>query len=415
MTSSDRGQGHTDAGSQARVLFVDDEPNILQSLRRALRTRAGSWQLRFASSAAEALQLLEREPCDVIAADLQMPGMDGATLLATVQTRWPAMLRIITSGSCERQHVVAAVKVAHQFLAKPYTVCALEDVVDRALRLRDLLQEPSLTGLVSGLEHLPVLPENYAKLTAALRDTSQSLQDIGRLIQQDVALTAKILQIVNSAFFALPRRVATPTEAVLYLGIDVLQSVVLATELFGKEGRADIDRAHVQQLWAYSGSVAERTRVIGTVLGCSRSTKDSAFVAGLMHDLGALILMENRCSEYRASRAAIARGELATAVEQRMFGGTHAEIGGYLLGTWGLADDVVTSVAYHHRPRTAGEPALGALTLLHLADCVRVGRPDAEQPELDLDYLDRLGIRKLLPDLHAALSAHSAQAVAAAK
>lgn len=138
-----------------RILFVDDEPNILQGLRRTLHAAARDWDLRFALSGAEALQLLAEQPCDVIATDLQMPGMDGAALLSEVKRRWPSTLRIITSGSCEQGQVVKAVGTAHQYLSKPYDTGTLKQTIERSLRQRTLLGDSALARFVSGINHQP--------------------------------------------------------------------------------------------------------------------------------------------------------------------------------------------------------------------------------------------------------------------
>jgi HD-like signal output (HDOD) protein len=383
-----------------RILFVDDEPNILQSLRRALRGNACRWEMRFAASAGEALQALAAEPFDVVATDLQMPGVDGIQLLASVQARWPGMLRIIMSGTCELQCAAGAARVAHQFLSKPYTTIALEQAVDRAMRLRHVLQDEAIAGLVSGLDRLPALPDNYARLAAALRDASKSLQEIGGLVQADAGLTAKVLQVVNSAFFALPRRVTSPAEAALFLGVDALQSLVLATDVFGEIDGGDGAASHVEALWRHSMEVAGRARVVGRVLGCPRQTTENAFLAALMHEIGALILFQNRRSEYLACVADVAAGSEVTGVERRLFGTTRARVGAYLLATWGLADDVVTSVAFHAQPSASVDRDLSALTVLHLAHGVLA---DAGTPGLDHEYLDAVGASAHVIEVRSAL------------
>lgn len=382
-----------------RVLFVDDEPNILQSLRRALHGHTGKWQMRFVGKASEALEVLTREPFDVVVSDLQMPGMDGIQLLSTVQTRWPALLRIISSGSCERHSAVEAARVAHQFLAKPYTTSTLEDTVDRAIRLRHLLQDDALAQLVSGLDRLPTLPDNYTRLTEALRDPSRSLQQIGELVAADAALTAKVLQVVNSAFFALPRRVTSAGEAALFLGIEVLQALVLATDTFGALDADDDVAAHVRELWSHSMEIAARTRVVGKALGATRQAVDGAFMAGLMHEIGGLILCQNRRDDYLAWQAAVAAGDDSDGVDQRIFGTTRARIAAYLLGTWGLPDEVVGAVAFHRQPAAGNEQGLGPLAVLHLAH----GLSPGGRRGLDQGYVDRLGLGARLDHVERAI------------
>jgi HD-like signal output (HDOD) protein len=384
------------AATMIRILFVDDESNILQALRRALRTTSGKWETHFAGSAAEALQTLAGETFDVIVADLEMPATNGLQLLAAVQARWPSMLRVLTTGSCEWQSAVNAVRVAHQLLSKPYTTATLEATIDRAMRLRDLLQDAALANLLSGLDRLPTLPHNYARLTEALRDPSRSLQDIGKLIQADAGLTAKVLQLVNSAFFGLPRRVASPAEAVSFLGTEVLQSLVLATESFAASNGNSGAAAHVEELWSHSLDVASRARDVGAVLGCPREIIENAFVAGLMHEVGSLILFQNRLAQYLACQGEVAVGGNRQAIERRTFGTTSARLAAYVLATWGLPDEVVLAVAFHGLPSESRQQKVDALAVLHLAHGTL---PTAADHALDLRYIDALGLLRHMPAL----------------
>jgi HD-like signal output (HDOD) protein len=371
-----------------RILFVDDEINILHGLRRALRSAAGKWDVRFAASASEATAALATQPFDVIVSDLEMPGTDGVQLLAAVQKRWPSLLRVLTTGSGDWRHTVVATSVAHQFLAKPYTTAVLEEVVDRTMRMRQMLHEPALVGLVERLDHLPSLPGNYARLTTALRDPARSMQEIGTLVEADVGLTARVLQLVNSAVFALPRRVTSPGEAALFLGIDVLQSLVLATEVFGvfEHGEA---AALVQRLWAHSVDVAARARTLGRTLGCSRKAVDEAFLAGLMHEIGGLILFQQRPCDYLACREEIVCGADANEVEQRCFGTTAARLAAYVLANWGLPEEVVVAIAFHAAPAQQPQRQLDALALVHFAHA-SVSPPRC--PGFDRDYLAAVGL-----------------------
>ena len=118
-----------------RILFVDDQQQVLDSLRDALRPQRHEWEMLFATSGADALAELERAPCDVVVSDMRMPGMDGAALLGHVEHSHPAAIRIVLSGSTEREVVMRAAAVAHRLLAKPCDVEELVRVVTRSCAL----------------------------------------------------------------------------------------------------------------------------------------------------------------------------------------------------------------------------------------------------------------------------------------
>lgn len=389
-----------------RILFVDDEPNVLQGLRRALRQRAGAWDIAYAGSAAEALGLLEQRPFDVVATDLQMPGIDGIALLGQVKRRWPTALRIVLSGNSEERGALRTVHEAHQYLAKPCDVAVLTKVVDRAMRLRALVTDPGLAEFVSGIQHLPTLPDLYARIHAALQDESRSVREIGDLITQDVALSTKVLQVVNSAFFALPRRVSSPGDAAVVLGIDVLRSIVLGEELFTSMDDGLGEAAGMGQLWQHSLRVACCTRVLAKELGCGKPVADAAFLAGIVHEVGRLIFVLNRPDEYLAcKRACDARPGDVLAIERSQLGTLHELACAYLLGTWGLPDDVVMAVAWHRRPRESGVAAVDALCLLHLADALTPCAATPGSGGIDLDWLTALGIAGRVNELTGVLAA----------
>jgi len=215
-----------------KVLFVDDEAPVLKNLERTLAAQKNSWELGFAPDGAAALAVLESTPLDVIVSDLRMPKMDGAALLKAVCDRFPSVVRIILADRSEMEEALRAVPVAHQFLAKPCDVATLRVSIERATSLSDLLGNKLLAGLVGSVQDLPVLPRTYMELSRALSNPNVPLPNIVKIVEQDVSISAKILQLVNSAFFGLPREITTLHTAVSFLGMQMLQNLVLSAEVF---------------------------------------------------------------------------------------------------------------------------------------------------------------------------------------
>jgi len=155
-----------------RILFVDDEPNVLQGLQRMLRPLRDEWEMTFVSSGAEALQRLAQAPFDVIVSDMRMPNMDGAQLLTEVMQRHPEVIRIVLSGQANQEVVMKAVGPTHQYLAKPCDPESLKALVSQTSALRGLLTDATLKGLVASMKSLPSLPpasvEDSIKVTALL-------------------------------------------------------------------------------------------------------------------------------------------------------------------------------------------------------------------------------------------------------
>ncbi|GIX49667.1 MAG: signal transduction protein [Candidatus Tectimicrobiota bacterium] len=384
-----------------RVLFVDDEPNVLQALRRMLHTMRQEWEMAFASSGEEALRLLAEQPFDVIVSDMRMPGMDGVQLLTRVMEQYPGIVRIVLSGHSDRDMILRSVKPAHQYLAKPCDAERLKATVARACALRELLADQALQRLVSGVKTLPSLPTLYTEVIAAIQAPDSSLEEVGQIIEQDMAMSAKILQLVNSAFFGLRRHVASPTQAVCLLGLNTVQALVLSVQIFAHFDQAVLRRLALDTLWQHSLATSVCAKQIAADLASDRTTVDHAFMAGLLHDVGQLLLAANVPEAYGRALALAHEASLPLwEAEQAVFGATHAEVGAYLLGLWGLPDAIVEAVAYHHRPAACLHQAFSPLAAVHVADAL-VREAEAgggEDTGLNPQYVAALGLAERLAE-----------------
>jgi CheY-like chemotaxis protein len=220
-----------------RVLFVDDEENLREGLRRMSYLLRGEWEMAFAESGAQALALLSKAPFDVIVSDMRMPGMDGARLLDEVRQRYPQMVRLILSGHSDREMILRAVGPSHQYLAKPCDIETLLATLTRAYALRELLMNEDLRRIITAMQTLPSRPAVYAAVVEAVQSPSVSLEKIGELIQRDIGMTAKILQLVNSAFFGLQRPMSSPVQAVRLLGLETVQALILSGQIFERSAQ----------------------------------------------------------------------------------------------------------------------------------------------------------------------------------
>jgi HD-like signal output (HDOD) protein len=341
------------------VLFVDDEPAVLSGLRRMLHPMRAEWRMTFVTSANEALGVLASDPADVIIADMRMPGVDGATLLTEIRRRWPDTVRIILSGYADDQAALRSVAVAHQFLSKPCDPESLSATVRSACQMRDRLADPQLRRLVGGIGALPSSPNSFTSITEALGARDASAESVAPLIAQDPGAAAKLLQLVNSAFFGLAKSVVALEEAAAYLGLSKVRDIVLAqgaSELF-RYGSPELAWV-VQEIARHSVTVAERARELAPA-----DVAGTAFVAGLLHDVGRLALASVAGGSYLPIWRERHTGADLVAVEQARLSATHAEVGGYLLRLWGLPAAIVEPVARHCDPLApdAEDPVVAAV------------------------------------------------------
>jgi len=384
------------------ALFVDDEPNILSGLKRMLRIMRQEMDFYFAESGREALDLLATQHIDVIVSDMRMPGMDGATLLSTVQEKYPHIIRIMLTGHADEEAILRTVGVVHQFLAKPADPDNLKAVLLRACALQDLMKNDSLKSLVTSIGKLPSLPSVFAELQRKLMNPDCAIGDVAAIIEKDMAMTAKVLQLVNSAFFGLYKNIDSPIRAVNLLGLDTVKTLVLGVGVFAELKTKPSDIFSVSALWSHSMATSACAKKIAVAEIDDKQSIDTVFIAGMMHDVGKLLLFSSLHDPY-VSAVAMAREQNLSLceAERKVFNSDHGDVGSYLMGLWGFPGGVVEAIAFHHRLETYPEPSLSPAVIVHAADVIAyqlypessVGVP----PVLNSGYLEQAGLADKYP------------------
>jgi putative nucleotidyltransferase with HDIG domain len=383
------------------VLFVDDEPFILDGLRRMLRPLRHDWDLQFAPGGPEALALMANQPFAVVISDMRMPGMNGAQLLQEVQKRHPLTIRVILSGHADQELVTQCVGVAHQYLAKPCDAETLKATLDTLRAMAGPEVTPEVRRLVGTLERLPALPGLYRDLQAALRREDTGPAEVGAIIQQDPAMTAQILKLVNSAFFGLRRSIGTAQEAASYLGLDTIRTLVLAHGVFGAQAPFACRSLSLEDLWTHSLAVATHAATLAKTEGKPRAFQDTCFAGGILHDLGLLVFangMPERCDEL--ARRVQAEGLQLADLEGEVFGCTHGEVGAYLLGLWGLPPALVAILREHHGQGLSSGCPFTPSVAVWAADVIAGHsgiHPLFETEDADFTTLAGLGFAERLP------------------
>src|SRR4029077_9251492 len=351
--------------------------------------------MQFVLSGEQALAALEQQRFDLVVSDVRMPGMDGGQLLTLVKQRSPPSVRIIVSGYSDPVEAVRLTSLAHQFVAKPCDGGEVKTICDACFHLKNLPGQESLRKVVGRIGKLPAMPKTYGLLQTALAQPSVTAAEIGDIVNADAAIASKVLQITNSAFFRLRKPMVRIKDAVTYLGFATVRNLVLSAEIFSKwqpsTGLSDVDPEQLQMH-------AQCTAAACKALAGGRASADDAWLAGLLHDIGYWILIQECPQELaRALQAARAEALPLLECERRITGATHAEIGAYLLGLWGLSYAVVEAVALHHTPKAVtphGYDLVGALALAHAlvdpANAYAIVPPAQPDRSVDADYLASL-------------------------
>ncbi|GAA0503413.1 two-component system response regulator [Paractinoplanes deccanensis] len=331
------------------VMFVDDEPRILDGLRRMLRTERTRWDISFAPGGAEALEAMRDRPCDVVVTDFRMPGMDGGDLLNEVRSRYPGTARVILSGQTGEDNVLRVVALSHQFLSKPTSREQLVQTVDRLLAAQAASGDDSARRDASIVQSLPSAPAILPELIRALDAEDSSAGSIAAVVERDPAAAAKVLQLANSSASMVGQQISNVSQAVALLGPPTVRGLVLMHDVVRSLDPAGLLPARwIQELSDHS----VRTSHLARLLAGGAPWEHEAFTAGLLHEVGQLVLASSRGDGYPAVLAVWADGgapEPATldAAETSAFGTCHSEAGANLLQLWGLPAQVVSAVAEH--------------------------------------------------------------------
>jgi HD-like signal output (HDOD) protein/CheY-like chemotaxis protein len=385
-----------------RILFVDDESNILDGIRRLLHADRKRWDMEFAIGGEAALRACEAGRFDVVVSDMRMPGMDGATLLGHIRDLYPSTARLILSGFADVKLATRSVAVAYRVLSKPCSGPELQATIERVCTLQDIFCTPELRRIIGTIGELPSLSRTYSALAQAVNDPAASLASVAEIVEQDVAMSAKILQLVNSAFFGLAQKVTNIQSAVAYLGMNTIQNLALASDTF----RVFVPDARIPKDFCETiQQNSQRVALIARALPMDRGVRDVTVIAALLHDVGKLVLASKMPDEFCAVLSRMQEhGCVQFEAEEQLLGISHAEVGAYLLGLWGINSLTVEAIAHHHHPDRIPHSGFDSSAAVYVANLlaheIDIHPSDLYGKELsepDRTCLETLGVLKQFP------------------
>lgn len=380
---------------RVKVLFVDDEPRILDGIRRLLYPLRQEFDAAFAGGGEEALLRIEADDYDAVVTDMRMPGVDGLALLTQVRERWPGMLRVVLSGHSDLEAMVRTAGVAHRYLSKPCTIDELRAATGPSIAWLRLLRQPALKSVLSGVDAVPSLPDSYWELMRAIDSPSVSVETLGDIVSRDIGMTSKLLHVCNSALFGSRRNIVSPAEAVAYLGTGIIRSLAVVVHVFQSfDGRSTT--LSLKDLWQESLECSEMALYIAKSLKPgNKQFQDMTRSAALLRDVGRLVLACRMPTVYSETVEMSRRNkEFLFQAEQQVFGVCHAGAGACLLALWGLPEPIIEAVAHHHAPSETSSEEITPLTGVHLATgLVAEAHPDPScAAPLDEAYLRRVRV-----------------------
>ena len=328
------------------ILLVDADSQAAGEFREAL---GHQWEITSVADGKAALARMKQQAYDVVVASLDLPGLDGPQLLNRIRTQYPDTLRVIAAPNADSERVVKRMLGAHQFLTKPFDRATLKNIIEQALTLDAWVPNENVRKLISRVRSFPTIPSLYLEILAALRSPDATTEQIGALLARDMAMMTKLLQVLNSAYFGLPRRISDPAEVVGILGFETVKSMVMAVKLLGHYDRLKPIQFSIDRLWRHSTEVAQSAKQLALKETGDQTLADTAFTAGLMHDVGKVVLAVNFDEQYHGAHSLARKRQLPLwEIETEIFGANHGEIGAYLLGLWGMPPELLEEIGRAH-------------------------------------------------------------------
>lgn len=332
-----------------RILLVDNEPQVLRGVCRTIDSEAEEWEVETASSALDALSILEEEPFDIVVSDMKMSHMDGADFLETVAKRFPKVLRIIFAGHADQESVIRAIRPMHQYLSKPCDPDLLIEVIRRAELFQATVASTEILCAIGRDDCLGTMPGILHEINEEIDSEKSDANSLYEVVSKDPAVCAKILHLANSAIFGLKQPVSDVAHGIAIIGVEMTRAIAIALSVVAKKNSQLAMRA--SSIFDHSFRVATIGHDLATEAGLEYPMVKQIYSVGLLHDIGKLVLLNTFTDRYRVvENTAATRAIPVVDAEMEEFSATHAGVGAFLLDMWGLPSELVQSVGCHHSP-----------------------------------------------------------------
>jgi HD-like signal output (HDOD) protein len=384
-----------------RILFFASDPSEREGIRTNLAAVESGWETFVAGTFEEAVASILAQPVDAIVADHQAEELTAAELLNWAIEHFPKAARLLLAEASEREPLLRIVLAPHHFLTKPVSPEVLRGTIESALLLDGAMPSEVLLTLASRIKVFPPLPTLYFRVMNELKSPDFSAQTVGEIVARDLAMTTRLLQVINSGFYSLPRRITDLTEAVNLLGQEAVKSLIIGIHLFLQHEHIKPLYFSISQLWRHSTAVAQGARLITRMETGDPARADEAYTAGLLHDIGKLVLANNFEAQYnKVQKAARETRRPLWEVETEEFGVNHGELGAFILGRWGMPVALLEATALHHQPGRLDRREFSVLTAVHIANAFEHEQHSAQEGSvastLDQPYLESLHLTGLI-------------------
>jgi HD-like signal output (HDOD) protein len=384
------------------IYLVDDEPVLLDMLAEYLAKACSDWRVERFTSPTQALEATAKSQPNIVISDFSMPEMTGTVFLEHIREKAPHTVRFLVSGYANPKQMGNKLSAAHQYLAKPYTLADIRSKIVKALAALGRFKNPEICGTVLSIRTLPAMPSIYYELIRALEDPESSYNEVVDILAKDAVISAKILQMANSPLFRenSVAQIIDLLQAITVLGTERIKAAVLSHQVFGNYTQVP-EYFHPGSLQQHRWDTANGAFQIAQRMDLTEDQIRDAYVAGLMHDMGRLVLLDNFAATYRATcQRALAEKRPLTSVEEETFKMSQADVVGFLVSLWGMRDRISNAIIYQEKPWEAPTPdAVKTATAVYLSHMkAHKGRRSEkfQQPEPNMEFLESQDVAQMI-------------------
>lgn len=388
------------------ILLAVTEPQMLVDINQAL---GPAWEATSVANEAEALEQFEKRSFDALLVDFNLGSPDASELLNQAFQKNPKTVRFLSAYEADLALVAAKVNGTPHILPKPIEAASLKNRIENGFRDANAKQNGS-EQVNDAPAEVPKVPAIYAEVLKAFESPDVTNEQLAEIISRDASLTSEIFRIANPSYLGIPRNITRPVEAVESLGLQTVKGIVIALQFLAEHRRLKPGYLSVEQLWQHSINVGQIARDLALLETKDQALASQALLAGLLHDLGKLVLAKNFEDIYGRVHSLARKQPVALCdVEKEMFGASHGEIGGCLLGMWNMPLAIVEATALHHEPPLGEHQQLTPLAAVHIANVLEreLGSGDDGMmvaPIIHTPFLNQIGLLERLPIWRAALA-----------
>lgn len=375
------------------ILTVDKNPSILSQISELLNSSQFEGKYYFTQTIDEAFSIIKKNEINIIICDLNIPQINGIDFLEVLKDDFPSIIRIVLfDHENQIELLLKSVVSAHKFISKPIDSEKFYKIITQTLMLNSFLIEENVLKVLNQIESFPSLPQTYIEIEEELNREDFSIKNISDIVHKDMAIATRILQIVNSPLLGLARVITDIQQAVSLLGMTMLKSLILYTQIFRSfEGNMRVENIQ-REIWEHSLKVANTSKLLVANFG-NRNDIETAFISGLLHDVGKIIIINNEKFVFDILELMKSENIEYNEAEYKILGTTHAEIGAYLLSLWGLPSIIVDSVKNHHKISKIDNNIISVQSAVFIANEYNVSST------LDSKLLLESGLENLAPQI----------------